>query len=79
MTTATAPVSAAKAQQEPSAGSDSAPAAHACGASPGTSDAQAVYWGDRFAFAFWLACFALLALIVAYDAITGLFRWAGSN
>jgi hypothetical protein len=43
------------------------------------SEGQAVYWADRFAFKFWLACFALMALMVAYDAIAGVWRWLGSN
>jgi hypothetical protein len=36
-------------------------------------------WGDRFACKVWLVCFVLLALMTAYDFITGLLRGAGSN
>jgi hypothetical protein len=43
------------------------------------SQEQDICWTDRFAFKFWLACFALLALMVAYDAITGVLRWIGSK
>jgi hypothetical protein len=43
------------------------------------SEGQGTYWGDRIAFKVWLSCFLLMALMVLYDAITGLLRGFGSN
>jgi hypothetical protein len=43
------------------------------------SEARAVSWGDRFAFKVWIICFLLMALMTAYDAITGLLRGLGKN
>jgi hypothetical protein len=36
-------------------------------------------WGDRFAAKVCVVCFLLLALMTAYDLITGLLRGSGSN
>jgi hypothetical protein len=37
------------------------------------------YWGDRCAFKIWLFCFLFMALMVAFNAITGLLRGSGGN
>ena len=42
-----------------------------------SSEGRGTYWGDRLAFKIWLIGFLLMALMVAYDAITGLLRGTG--
>lgn len=43
------------------------------------SERRTVSWGDRFALKVWGLCFLLMALMNAYNLITGLLRGWGSN
>jgi hypothetical protein len=79
MATKTASCKSADGQQKLPANLGSPGQAGLASGANAPSEVQAVYWGDRFAFQFWLACFALMGLMVGYDAITGLWRWMGGD